>query len=197
MIEDDSALNYEETSTFAKEKNNSDSSVTNDEHPSSQGHFSETESATNKDVLYDQEAVESSIFESTTLHAFKDDARLEKITSAKDESATKEETRFFENRERSNATTLVSGREISSSAKDVLTRGNSIHLNTETNDKTSATHLKKEINSYNEKGFLNIRKNGRWGKLCLSGMDDLLEERQAAWTIEDLGRAVCKAITYQ
>ncbi|KAK9296507.1 hypothetical protein QLX08_009498 [Tetragonisca angustula] len=199
LIEDDSALNYEETSTLAKDENNSESSVTNDEHPSSQGHFSETESATNKDVLYDQEAVESSIFESTTLHAFKDDARLEKIMSAKDESATKEETRFFENRERSNATTLVSGREISSSAKDVLTRGNSIHLNTETNDRThtSATHLKKEINSYNEKGFLNIRKNGRWGKLCLSGMDDLLEERQAAWTIEDLGRAVCKAITYQ
>lgn len=200
MIEDDSALNYEETSTFAKDENNSESGVTNDEHPSSQGHFSETESTTNKDVLYDQEAVESSIFESTTLRAFKrDDVRLEKIISAKNESATKEETRFFENRERSNATTLVSGREISSSAKDVLTRGNSIHLNTENNDKThtSATHLKNEINSYNEKGFLSIRKNGRWGKLCLSGMDDLLEERQAAWTIEDLGRAVCKAITYQ
>ncbi|KOX78153.1 Enteropeptidase [Melipona quadrifasciata] len=176
LIEDDSALNYEETR-----------------------HFSETESATNKDVLYDQEAMESSIFESTTLHPFKEDVRLEKLMSAKDESATKEETRFLENRERSNATTLVSGREISSSAKDVLTRGNSIHLNTENSDRThtSATHLKKEINSYNEKGFLNIRKNGRWGKLCLSGMDDLLEERQAAWTIEDLGRAVCKAITYQ
>ncbi|CAD1469282.1 unnamed protein product, partial [Heterotrigona itama] len=193
LIEDDPALNYEETSTFAKDEDNSESSVTNDEHPSSQGHFSDTESATNKDVLYDQEAVESSIFESTTLHAFKDAVRLEKITSGK------EETRVFENRERSNATTLVSGREISSSAKDVLTRGNSIHLNTENNDRahTSAAQLKKEINSYNEKGFLNIRKNGRWGKLCLSGMDDLLEERQAAWTIEDLGRAVCKAITYQ
>ncbi|XP_017758253.1 PREDICTED: uncharacterized protein LOC108549401 [Eufriesea mexicana] len=188
LIEDDSALNYEETSTFAKDENNSETSVTEDEHPSSQGHFSEIESTTNKDILYDQEAVESSISESTTLHAFKDDIQLEKIISIKHEPVIKEEI---------NATTLVSGREISSNAKDILAQGNSIHVNSKNNDKTSIVNLKKEINNYNERGYLNIRKNGKWGKLCLNEMDDLLQERQAAWTIEDLGRAVCKAITYQ
>lgn len=188
LIEDDSALNYEETSTFAKDENNSETSVTKDEHPSSQGHFSEIESTTNKDILYDQEAVESSISESTTLHAFKDDIQLEKIISIKHEPVIKEEI---------NATTLVSGREISSNAKNILAHGNSIHVNSKNNDKTSMINLKKEINNYNERGYLNIRKNGKWGKLCLNGMDDLLQERQAAWSIEDLGRAVCKAITYQ
>ncbi|XP_068966779.1 uncharacterized protein [Bombus flavifrons] len=198
LIEDDSALNYDERSNFARKDINSEISVTKDAHPSFEGQFSEIESTTNKDALYDQEAVESSIFESTTLHAFKDDIRLEKIIRAKDESVIEEGGTFFENREHSNATTtLVSGREISSNVKHMLTRGNSIHVNTKNDDKTSIMNLKKEVNNYNEKGYLNIRKNGKWGKLCLTGMDNLLQERQTVWSIEDLGRAVCKAITYQ
>lgn len=191
-------MNYEETSSFARKDINSEISVTKDAHASFEGQFSEIESTTNKDALYDQEAVESSIFESTTLHAFKDDIRLEKIVRAKDESVIEEGGTFFENGERSNATTtLVSGREISSNVKHMLTRGNSIHVNAKNDDKTSIINLKKEVNNYNEKGYLNIRKNGKWGKLCLTGMDNLLQERQTVWSIEDLGRAVCKAITYQ
>lgn len=198
LIEDDSTLNYEETNTFAKDDNNPGTIVTEDVHPSSQGHLSEIESTTDKDILlYDQEAVESSILESTTLHAsFQDDnIRLEKIVSTKDESMMREKT-FLNNGERVNgsSTILVSGREISSNAKNILPHENSIHLNAKN---ASMINSKKEINNYNEKGYLNIRKNGKWGKLCLNGMDHLLQERQTAWTIEDLGRAVCKAITYQ
>lgn len=197
LIEDDSTLNYEGTGTFAKDDNNPGTIVTEDEHQSSQGHLSEVESTTDKDILlYDQEAVESSILESTTLHAsFQDDIRLEKIVSTKDESMMKEKT-FLNNRERVNgsSTILVSGREISSNAKNILPHENSIHLSAKN---ASMINSKKEINNYNEKGYLNIRKNGKWGKLCLNGMDHLLQERQTAWTIEDLGRAVCKAITYQ
>lgn len=181
---------------FAKDDNDPGTIVTKGEHPSSQGHLSEIESTTDKDdiLLYDQEAVESSILESTTLHAsFQDEVRLEKIVSTKDEPMMKEKT-FLNNRV-NGSTILVSGREISSNAKNnILPHGNSIHLNAKN---ASMINLKKEINNYNEKGYLNIRKNGKWGKLCLNGMDHLLQERQTAWTIEDLGRAVCKAITYQ
>ncbi|CAK9832521.1 PRSS8 [Anthophora retusa] len=165
-------------------------------YPFPQEYFPETESTTNKDMIYDQEAVESSIFESTTLHELKDNVQLEKLISTKDESTIKEGT-LLENRENYNGTTLVSGREISSNGKDTLTHGNSIHVNPKKNDTASIISITKEINNYNERGYLNIRKNGKWGKLCLSGMDNLLQERQALWTIEDLGRAVCKAITYQ
>ncbi|KOC65504.1 Enteropeptidase [Habropoda laboriosa] len=149
-------------------------------YPSPEGHFSEIESTTNKDILYDQEAVESSIFESTTLHELKDTIQLEKLISTKDEPAIKEGS-FLDSRENSNATTLVSGREISSNGKDTLAHGNSIHVNPK-NDTTSIISITKEINNYNERGYLNIRKNGKWGKLCLSGMDNLLQERQAVWT---------------
>lgn len=54
-----------------------------------------------------------------------------------------------------------------------------------------------EVNGYSDRGFLSVRKNGKWGKLCLGGMNNLLEEKRTIWSIEDLGRAVCKAITYQ
>lgn len=191
LIEDDSLFDHEEPSYVANNENNSETTATKGAaHQSYQDHFEQVESTANKDILYDQEAVESTISESTTLHALKGDVRFEKIISARDET-------FQGNREHPSATTLVSGREISSNAKDTLAHGNSIHVDAKRNGTTSTANLGKEINNYNEKGYLTIRKNGKWGKLCLSGMDDLLQERQAAWTIEDLGRAVCKAITYQ
>lgn len=187
LIEDDAMLNYYTKNAFPNSENRNPGIVTTEYKD-----FTETESSTNRDI-FDQEAVESFISESTTLRAtFKTDVQLEKIISTKD---TMKES-LFDNREHSKTAALVSGREISSNTKDILTRGNSIHVNAKKND-TTAINFKKEINSYHEKGYLNIRKNGKWGKLCLNGMDDLLQERQAIWTIEDLGRAVCKAITYQ
>ncbi|XP_076276162.1 uncharacterized protein LOC143207041 [Lasioglossum baleicum] len=191
LIEDDAILNYDEESMFDRNANDSDSSVATDDYSEN---FPKTESVASKETIFDQEAVESSISESTTLSLFKDNSQPAKIRNSTSES-TKQEAPF-DNHDH-NATILVSGREISSNGKDLLSHGNSIHLNTKKNGSTSVVNFKKEINNYNEKGYINIRKNGKWGKLCLSGMDGLLQERQASWSIEDLGRAVCKAITYQ
>ncbi|XP_001600824.4 uncharacterized protein LOC100116291 isoform X3 [Nasonia vitripennis] len=93
---------------------------------------------------------------------------------------------------------VVSGREISSSK----TRGNnnlvgSIRADVKTEGPFAKYSNRLEVNNFNDRGFLNVRKNGQWGKLCLSDADSLLQRRQLSWTIEDLGRAVCKAITYQ
>ncbi|XP_031830880.2 uncharacterized protein LOC116426286 [Nomia melanderi] len=195
LIEDDTILHYEKEITLAGNVNNSDATVTKGVYLSPEN-VPEVQSSSNKDVIFDQEAVESSILESTTLSLFKDNSQTEKIINSESELTIKQGT-FFDNHEHLNGTTHVSGREISSNTKHVLTHGNSIHVNTKKNGSTDTINFKKEINNYNEKGYINIRKNGKWGKLCLSGMDGLLQERQASWSIEDLGRAVCKAITYQ
>ncbi|XP_076661645.1 uncharacterized protein LOC143365400 [Halictus rubicundus] len=189
LIEDDAILNYEKESVSDKSANNADTSVGIDDYPEN---FPKTESSPSKETIFDQEAVESSISESTTLSLYRDNSQAEKIRNSTSE-LTKQEAPFDHHNH--NATIHVSGREISSNGKDMLAHGNSIHLNTKKNG--SVVNFKKEINNYNEKGYINIRKNGKWGKLCLSGMDGLLQGRQASWSIEDLGRAVCKAITYQ
>lgn len=191
LIEDDTFLNYDE-SLLNKNKQSSEITIPDDYSlPGEQS--SETEPSTNRETIFDQEAVESSILESTTLHAFKSNVQSEKIVMDRNESAKEE--RVISNKA-FNGKTLVSGREISSNSKGTLPHRNSIHVSTKKND-SNIVNFKKEINNYNEKGYISIRKNGKWGKLCLSGMDDLLQERQATWTVEDLGRAVCKAITYQ
>ncbi|XP_076246461.1 uncharacterized protein LOC143186639 [Calliopsis andreniformis] len=187
LIEDDTVLDKKESS--------SEITITEDEYSVPEEYSSEIDSSTNKDIVFDQDAVESSISESTTLRTFKSNVHLEKIVVNKNDSVIEEEI-VTSHHKPSKVKTLVSGREISSNAKGILPHTNSIHVNTKKND-SSMINVKKEINNYNEKGYINIRKNGKWGKLCLSGMDDLLQERQATWTIEDLGRAVCKAITYQ
>ncbi|XP_023289826.1 uncharacterized protein LOC105698698 [Orussus abietinus] len=85
----------------------------------------------------------------------------------------------------------VSGREISENAKkNHVLRANGPPLG-------GVDVVPREANGYGSNGFLSVRKNGKWGKLCLGGMENLLQERRAIWTIEDLGRAVCKAITYR
>ncbi|XP_078039351.1 uncharacterized protein LOC144471309 isoform X2 [Augochlora pura] len=190
LIEDDAILNYEDEGVLDDAGNNSNAAATTADYPEN---VSKTESNSGKEAIFDQEAVESSISESSTLSSPKNDARPEKMINVKGDATTKETA--HDNRD--HPSTLVSGREISSNAKDVLTHGNSIHLNPKKNGSASVVNFKKEINNYNEKGYINIRKNGKWGKLCLSGMDGLLQGRQASWSIEDLGRAVCKAITYQ
>ena len=88
-----------------------------------------------------------------------------------------------------NLTDVVSGREISSSKlKNSLVRSSNAFV--PFNDRL-------DVNNYNDRGYLNVRKNGKWGKLCLDDTDHLLQQRQLSWSVEDLARAVCKAITYQ
>jgi hypothetical protein len=96
-------------------------------------------------------------------------------------------------------TDVVSGREISSSKiRNSLTVHNS-SIKSDVNVENSFMKFssRPELNNYNDRGFLNVRKNGKWGKLCLNNANNQLQQRQLSWTIEDLGRAVCKAITYQ
>lgn len=91
-----------------------------------------------------------------------------------------------------NFTDMVSGREISShKLKNGLVR-NSIKA-----DAFVKYNNRLDVNNYNDRGYLNVRKNGKWGKLCLSDSDNFNQQRQLSYTVEDLGRAVCKAITYQ
>jgi len=42
-----------------------------------------------------------------------------------------------------------------------------------------------------------VRKQGRWGKLCLQNFDKVVARSQSEWKVADLGRAVCKAMTYR
>ncbi|XP_069689200.1 uncharacterized protein [Periplaneta americana] len=49
---------------------------------------------------------------------------------------------------------------------------------------------------YSPEGYLMVRKQGRWGKLCLQNFDNVVARSESTWEVADLGRAVCKAMTY-
>ncbi|XP_014489305.1 PREDICTED: uncharacterized protein LOC106752251 [Dinoponera quadriceps] len=152
---------------------------------------------------FDQEAVESTIVDTTTLYDFSGDLRSEKLTDERSdlssEPADPDKSTLVNRDVEENGKVMVSSREISSSDRNSLTSGSG--LRTESNHTFSiatATVSREEIDSYNNNGYLNVRKNGKWGKLCLSDTDSVLRERQTAvWSIEDLAKAACKAITYQ
>ncbi|XP_065165207.1 uncharacterized protein [Atheta coriaria] len=50
---------------------------------------------------------------------------------------------------------------------------------------------------YNADGFLMVRKNGVWGKLCVANFDSVVSRSRMSWEVTDLGQAVCKAMTYK
>lgn len=156
------------------------------------------------DPEFDQEAVETSILETTTFRIVMGNRLREeklintqKLASIIDVGSRMNVTGSSGASRRSqmkeNLEVVVSGREISENSKTSVVRGNAFDVATRTDN----VIRRKEVNGYSDRGFLSVRKNGKWGKLCLGGMDNLLQERRAIWTIEDLGRAVCKAITYQ
>ena len=123
----------------------------------------------------DQEAVESTILETTTFRIVA--AELPQSYGEKNPKV---------------------GREIVGNSKNELGHSaNSFHGVGTVGNIFTKSKIRNEVNGYSDRGFLSVRKNGKWGKLCLSGIDNLLEEKRTAWTIEDLGRAVCKAVTYQ
>lgn len=144
-----------------------------------------------RDVTFDQEAVESTLSKSTTLPD-----SLE-LSSSRESYGSIVETTIMPDVS-TNSPNLVSGREISLNTRNGLVDvGTSTFRAKEDSLITSARVYGKEFNGYNDKGYLNIRKNGKWGKLCLNSTNNFRQEKQTTWTIEDLGRAVCKAITYQ
>lgn len=151
----------------------------------------------------DQEAIESSIVDATTLHVLSDEIHnLRKLTNDENHDLSPhvdQEPRKDGDR----SEIAVSSREISSSVLRNALAENNPRLTESKGGQTfpGSFGSRKEIESYhyNDKGYLSVRKNGKWGKLCLSDTSGPLQEKQRrdAWSIEDLGRAACKAVTYQ
>lgn len=42
-----------------------------------------------------------------------------------------------------------------------------------------------------------VRKRGVWGRLCTERFDEVIEQAHSSLKLPDLGRAVCKAMTFQ
>ena len=50
---------------------------------------------------------------------------------------------------------------------------------------------------YQPAGYLMVRRRGRWGPLCVDNFDALVRRTRTAWSVQELGRAVCSALTYK
>ncbi|XP_019869370.2 serine protease nudel isoform X2 [Aethina tumida] len=50
---------------------------------------------------------------------------------------------------------------------------------------------------YYSEGYLMVRKYGVWGKLCIDNFENVVSKSHISWEISDLGKSVCKSMTYQ
>ena len=50
---------------------------------------------------------------------------------------------------------------------------------------------------YSTSGYLMVRRNGRWGKLCLQNFESAVAKLSQSFQVRDLGRAVCKELTFK
>ncbi|XP_011629810.1 uncharacterized protein LOC105422211 [Pogonomyrmex barbatus] len=146
-------------------------------------------------------AVESSFIDTTTLHILPDDVQSERLMKNNlPAKLVHQESTQTKDVDESKAMVAVSSREASSNVlRNGLTPGDNLHArNNRTFSITNDAH-NKEVDNYNNKGYLSIRKNGVWGKLCLPIDTNSQEKhvRRAVWSVEDLAKAACKAITYQ
>ncbi|XP_046962666.1 uncharacterized protein LOC124532069 isoform X1 [Vanessa cardui] len=53
-----------------------------------------------------------------------------------------------------------------------------------------------EVIPYNEEGFVMVRKRGVWGRLCVENFNDVVTQAHSTLKLPDLGRAVCRAMTF-
>ncbi|XP_045774622.1 uncharacterized protein LOC123873684 isoform X1 [Maniola jurtina] len=53
-----------------------------------------------------------------------------------------------------------------------------------------------EVIPYNEEGFVMVRKRGVWGRLCVESFSDVVAQAHSTLKLPDLGRAVCRAMTF-
>ncbi|XP_039761219.1 uncharacterized protein LOC120634571 isoform X2 [Pararge aegeria] len=53
-----------------------------------------------------------------------------------------------------------------------------------------------EVIPYNEEGFVMVRKRGVWGRLCVESFNDVVAQAHSTLKLPDLGRAVCRAMTF-
>lgn len=168
------------------------------------GNHSRSESITEESLL-DQEAIES-VADTSTLHVLADVLRPAKLTNDRNLLPQIDREESLRRKDESEVTFAASGREISSSAlRNTLTRENDPRVTETRGNRTfpASAIFHREIESYNDKGYLSVRKNGKWGRLCLSDTFDKHDgplrgkQRGNAWSMEDLAKAACKAITYQ
>ncbi|XP_049878982.1 uncharacterized protein LOC126375918 isoform X2 [Pectinophora gossypiella] len=54
-----------------------------------------------------------------------------------------------------------------------------------------------EVVPYDEEGFVMVRKRGIWGRLCVESFEDVVNQAHSSLKLPDLGRAVCRAMTFQ
>ncbi|KOB76328.1 Serine protease P54, partial [Operophtera brumata] len=54
-----------------------------------------------------------------------------------------------------------------------------------------------EVVPYNEEGYVMVRKRGVWGRLCVESFADVVEQAHSSLKLPDLGRAVCRSMTFQ
>ncbi|XP_018318375.1 uncharacterized protein [Mycetomoellerius zeteki] len=149
---------------------------------------------------------ESSVTErdTTTLYILPDNLQSERLINDKNGLSSKlinQELARNRDVEESNIEVAVSSRETSSNVlRNGLISGNNLHAKDNRTFPVAKVYNNNEIDNYNNKGILSIRKNGKWGKLCFINTNSLTQEqsaRQVTWSIEDLAKAACKAITYQ
>ncbi|XP_037079523.1 atrial natriuretic peptide-converting enzyme-like [Pollicipes pollicipes] len=50
---------------------------------------------------------------------------------------------------------------------------------------------------YQPAGYLMVRQRGHWGPLCVDDFDALVRRTRTAWSVRELGSAVCTALTYR
>lgn len=61
-----------------------------------------------------------------------------------------------------------------------------------------ASHLdNNDVVPYNEEGFVMVRKRGVWGRLCVESFADVISQAHSSLQLPDLGRAVCRSMTYR
>jgi len=148
---------------------------------------------------------ESSITEKDTTTLYIDNLQSERLINDKNNLSSKlinQELTRNRDVEESNIEVAVSSRETSSNVlRNGLIPGNNLHIkDNKSTFPIAKVYNNNEIDNYNNKGILSIRKNGKWGKLCFVNTNSLTQEqhmRQVTWSIEDLAKAACKAITYQ
>nr|XP_012220724.1 PREDICTED: uncharacterized protein LOC105671295 isoform X2 [Linepithema humile] len=145
----------------------------------------------------EEETTESSPINTTTMYIVPDDKSERLMHERGNFSSTLTDQEFTRNGD-VNKVAVVSSRETSSSIlRNDLIPENNLHAKSNRTFPIANVVSREEINSYNDKGFLTIRKNGKWGKVCLSGINNFSEEKRPTLSIEDLARSACKAITYQ
>ena len=48
-----------------------------------------------------------------------------------------------------------------------------------------------------KKGYLMVRREGRWGKLCMQNFESVVDKLRQSLQINDLGKAICKELTFK